>query len=283
MFIKKVKLGKLNFFCISSYNNNLDWLNNYENPHLIYDKTWDGGYKDNDSKLRIPPSHLKEKYPKFNIVRGNYRGYNVTDYLTFIIDNYDSLPDITVFLKGNTIGRHVSEEVFKTLVNNKYFTCIEDWGSYDLKQRSLSNGYAMISCEGGWMEKNTSWYLRHHKHPTKYFLSYNKFLSYTFNNPVFPKYIRFPPGGCFVVPKDYIIKYNKNFYKNLKLFAEHSRVSGEGQLIERALYTIWNCNFDVSEKMQSPFDEKSFTFPPHKLRIFYNFLSKFKSIINKST
>ena len=140
----------------------------------------------------------------------------------------------------------------------------------------------MISCEGGWMEKNTSWYLRHHKHPTKYFLSYNKFLSYTFNNPVLPKYIRFPPGGCFVVPKDYIMKYNKNFYKNLKLFAEHSRVSGEGQLIERALYTIWNCNFDVSEKMKNPFDEKSFIFPSFKLRVFYNSLSKFKSIIKKS-
>ena len=42
--------------------------------------------------------------------------------------------------------------------------------------------------------------------------SYNKFLSYTLNNPVLPKYIRYPPGVCFVVPKDYIIKYNKLFY-----------------------------------------------------------------------
>ncbi len=272
----------MNFFCISSYNNDLDWLKNYDNPHIIYDKTWNGGYKNNDNKIKIPPSNLKEKYPAFNTIRANNKGYNITDYLTFIIDNYDSLPDVTVFLKGNIIGRHVREEVFKKLVNNNYFTCIEDRGKYNLKQKSLRNGNAIISCEGGWMEKNTSWYLRHHKHPTKYFTSYNKFLSYTFKDPVLPKYIRFPPGGCFVVPKYCINKYNKTFYKNLKLFAEHSRVSGEGQLIERALYTIWNSNFEVSERMKKPFDEKVFIYPSTKLRFLFKILSILKSIINKS-
>lgn len=32
----------MNFFCILNYNNNLDWVAQYPNPHLIYDKTFMG-------------------------------------------------------------------------------------------------------------------------------------------------------------------------------------------------------------------------------------------------
>ena len=69
-------------------------------------------------------------------------------------------------------------------------------------------------------------------------------------NPVHPKYVRFPPGGNYIVPKDQILKYDKVFYENLHTFASHSRVSGEGQMIERAMYTIWSCNFPVADTMK---------------------------------
>ena len=266
----------MNFLCISNYNNNLDWLKNYTNPHIIYDKTWGGGYLDNNNKKRIFPQNLKEKYPNFNIIKGTYYGYNVTDYFTYIIDHYSNLPEYVVFMKGNTIGRHVREEIFKKIVNNRYFTCIEDFNTYDLNQKSLKNQFALISCDGGWMEKNNSWYLHHHKHPIKYFLSYNKFLSFCFKDPVFPKYIRFPPGGCFVVPKDQILKYKKIFYQNLKIFAEHSRVSGEGQLLERALFTIWNCNFKVSKNMEKRIDIENFPFPKKYKKRIFNVYSRMK-------
>ena len=34
-------------------------------------------------------------------------GYNLTSYLNFIIDNYNSLPDVIVFCKDNIFRRHV--------------------------------------------------------------------------------------------------------------------------------------------------------------------------------
>lgn len=48
------------FFCISNYNNDLDWLSEYPNPHLIYDKTWKGGVVDNDNSGILPPSNLRK-------------------------------------------------------------------------------------------------------------------------------------------------------------------------------------------------------------------------------
>jgi len=240
----------MNFFCISNYNNDLDWLSEYPNPHLIYDKIWAGGVVDNDNSGMIPPSNLKKKYPQYNITNGDPNGYNISDYMTFIIDHYDSLPDVVVFLKGNTIGRHVSKKYFDRVINNKCFTCLEDWKEHDPNQAALQNGYAMLSCEGGWMETNDSWYLNHPKHPTKYFRNYNDFLDFCFIDSVHPRYVRFPPGANFIVPKEYILKYNKVFYENLRTFTRHTRVSGEGQMIERALYTIWLGNYEVSDRMK---------------------------------
>ena len=51
----------MNFLCISNYNNDLDWVSEYPNPHLIYDKTWIGGVIDNDNSSLIAPTNLKEK------------------------------------------------------------------------------------------------------------------------------------------------------------------------------------------------------------------------------
>ena len=75
-------------------------------------------------------------------------------------------------------------------------------------------------------------------------------MKFCFVNPPEPNYVRFPPGGNFVVPKQYILKYDKVFYENLRTFTSHTRVPGEGQMIERALYTIWMCNFEVADTMK---------------------------------
>lgn len=240
----------MNFFCISNYNNDLDWVKNYSNQHLIYDKTWNGGWINNTETEIFPPSNLKEKYPSYNIIKGDYKGYNICDYMTFIIDHYDNLPDVTCFLKGNTVGRHVSQEYFDRVIQNKCFTAIVDSTHHDLNQTSLQNGYAMLSCEGGWLEYNDSSYLKNPMCPIKYFNDYNDFLRFCFVNHTIPRYVQFPPGGNYIVPKEYILKYDKIFYENLRTFVKHHRISGEGQMVERALYSIWLCNFQVADTMR---------------------------------
>lgn len=236
----------MNFFCISNYNNDLDWVKDFPNPHIIYDKTWDGGYYRNDSDDTFGPSKANEKWPEYNIIKANPNGYNIHDYMSFIIDHYENLPEVTVFCKGNTFPRHVTRKKFEQLVKLKCFAPIEEWTVHNTPTMPT----AMFSCDGGWMEINTSWYLNHPQHPTKYFRNYNDFLLYCFKNPVIPYYLRFPPGGNFVVPKEYILKYDKVFYENLRTIVEHTRVPGEGQLVERALFTIWMSNFEVSDNMK---------------------------------
>ncbi len=240
----------MNTFCVSNYNNNLDWLSKYSQPVIIYDKTWNGGFAGLDESAPIPPSRLKEKYSNYNIINSSLNGFNLYDYFTFIIDNFDRLPNVTAFIKGNIIGRHVREEYFNRVINNKTFTPIEDWELL-ATQNNMNTTYMMFSCDGGWLETNDSWYMTHFKIPTKFFKNYNDFLRFCYVNPVIPKYVRFPPGGNFIVPKENILKYDITFYKNLRTFISYTRVPAEAHLLERALYTIWTCNFNVSDRMKT--------------------------------
>lgn len=242
----------MNFFCISRYDTDVDWLKDYPNPHVIYDKTWNGISEEN---YQLPPSDLKNKYPNYNIINTSPNGYNIYDYLTFIIDNYENLPPVISFIKSNVIGRHVSKEMFDRLVNNKCFTAIEDWLEYeniDCNKPSIQNNYILLACDGGFMETNDSWYCFVAKHTKQYFNTYNDFIKFCFVDPIYPKYVRFAPGANYVVPRDYILKYNKTFYENLRTFVSYSRLPTEAHIIERALYTIWTCNYKVTEIMSNP-------------------------------
>jgi hypothetical protein len=61
-----------------------------------------------------------------------------------------------------------------------------------------------------------------------------------FENPINPEYLRFPPGGNYVVPKGNILKYSKELYGKLMNYCAHCKiVCAEAYLIERALYAIW--------------------------------------------
>lgn len=238
-----------NFICISSFNDNLDWFKELDYPHIIYDKCVNGIKKSKFYPLNIPPSNLSTKYPDLNIVEGELGGYNINEYLSFIISNYENLPETIVFIKGNILKRHVSYEFFKRVLDNKYFTSIEEW-----KPRKKNNGIFLkssyISRDGGWNEINNSWYLNKEKHPTKYFNNFNTFMNFIFKSYTVPKYVRFCPGANYIVPKENILKFNKLFYKNLKQIIGYSQLSGESHILERALFNIWNSEYQVSNAMK---------------------------------
>ncbi len=159
-------MNNKNFICISSFNADLEWFKNFNYPHVIYDKCHAGIKKSKYFPIEIKPSYLKKKYPQFNIINSEIEGYNINDYLNFIINNYDSLPEIIVFIKGNLLERHVSLNYLISIIDNNYFTSIEEWRNkinINLNQRN-----SFISSDGGWVEKNDNWYLNKPKHPNKY-------------------------------------------------------------------------------------------------------------------
>ncbi len=69
---------------VSRYNENLDWLKNVSWNYIVYNKGEDN-----------LPEWIKNKIRLANI------GREAHTYLTYIIDNYDNLPEYTIFVQGN--------------------------------------------------------------------------------------------------------------------------------------------------------------------------------------
>lgn len=232
---------KKNFLVVSYYNlnNDISWIPAYSDNYLIYDQS---------EKPSYPPGIDMKK-----IIRSKHTGHNISDNLTFIIDHYDRLPEVTVFAKGNIFPRHSTQAFFDRVMNNEYFTSIEDYSIHHPKWP-----VSAFSADGGYCELNKNWYLHQPNHPLKYFYRYDDFMNYCFKDPVAPRYTRFAPGANYIVPRAHILKFPKVFYENLRFFVSYDLFPGEAYIIERALHAIWNCNFQVSENMLKPFDEKIF-------------------------
>ena len=208
------------FFVVSAYNNDVSWIGNYTKNYLIYDKS---------HTMNVANS---------KIIQPDNVGYNCWDICDFIARNYDCLPDLIAFLEGNPFD-HCKKETFDKLIYNECFTSIEDYSH-------VPESYAHKKSEdGGYMEINNSWYVLSHtstygKEVQRFFTNYNDFLDEMFENPEHPIYIRFSPGAQYIVPKENILYYSKNFYEKLRSYVDYHRLPSEAFMIERMFYYIFN-------------------------------------------
>lgn len=207
---------------ISNYNNDLNWLYPFINKNTnlncyLYDKS------------EIINSEYLEK---FKVKKIPNVGYNILSYCTHIIDNYDCLDDVVIFIKGNLIERkHATLDIFRDALTSNTFFLIE---------RYHESTHLTVN-DTGYVEPNNNWYAPYH--PSKYASTYNDFLNLLFENPPHPQFIRFAPGANFVVPKWNILKYSKSFYQKLAEIVSHDRLSLESHFAERSFYSIWTCNY----------------------------------------
>ena len=162
---------------IARYNENIEWSNEFNNI-IIYNK----GEK------------LKKNYNKEIIL--NNIGREQHTYYTHIYNNYDNLDDYTIFLQGNPFDH--SPNIINTLKNY-----------LNTKDLNIEFEYISELCIVNNIKGN-----------------YKRTFSETLNLPYFYKKIfnqtidldseyLFGTGSQFIVSKNYILKHNKSFYKNL--------------------------------------------------------------------
>lgn len=213
---------------ISRYNHDISYLKEYTDDYVLYDR----------SAEPLPES----------IVVSNV-GTDIYDKFTFIIDNYDSLPDIALYSKAN-LFKYISKEEFDKVKNNTTFTplltqhhpeVLCDTGILQQQGWNPPKPFSFYQ-DGIYYELNYPAFLKHHptKDPTWCFAN-------TFRN--FPllsllgidkmEYTPFAPGSNYILPKENILKHPKSFYEELRSYLEWARYPGEAMIIERGLYNIW--------------------------------------------
>ncbi len=194
-------------YILTHYQGDWTWANEYTDDLLIY----------NRSEEEVPGSITRENV-----------GDSDFDRLSYIIDNYYALPDVFLLAKAN-LFKYISKEEFDLVKDNKDFTPLLTSGHKVYEPVCRYDG------EGIYEEINNSWYLG--SVPALYFQNYGEFAK-CFHLPN-PDYLKFAPGGNYILTRERIHRYGVDFYKELASILPYCQRPGEAHMLERSYFTIW--------------------------------------------
>ena len=193
---------------ISRYNQDIDWLKDYTTDWpkdvVLYDRSEE------------PIEWADFKVPNI--------GTDLYDKLTYIIDNYDNLPDVAIYTKCN-LFKYISKEEFDKVKDNKTFTPL-------LTQHHKTYLPTCWYQDGMYAEYNDFWYLN--PLPAKFapiIIDFFKMDTRTYN--------LFAPGSNYILPKENILKHSKEVYEKFRSCLDWDVYPGDAQLLERNLYYLW--------------------------------------------
>lgn len=197
----------------------------------IYDRDHPGFNGEN-----LDPKRL-EKYG--TVIKTRNVGTGIYVIGKYIVDNYENLPDYVIFLKCNLLQNgYTTKEIFeKSLDSNCFFRIESDVSCNKYATSFLVNDYIYIEEVKDIIYENTKIYPRIKNFP--------EFLKDLFIIDVVPNYVSFAPGGNYVVPKENILKYTKNFYKKMIYYTDYSNFETvtygptESHWFERVLDMSW--------------------------------------------
>lgn len=191
-----------------------EWLGD---DYLIYDRS--------DVK-----NYLAD-FPQDKIIYTENVGNADFDRLNYLIDNYHDLPDVFLWTKSN-LFKYIEEDEYDKLKDNTTFTPLL---SKNHKVYSDNNGVVCFYAEDIYWERNNSWYLS--QFATKYYNSYGEFAQ-DFQLPN-PPYIPFNPGDNFILTKERVHRYARDYYEKMASILPYAQLPGEAQMLERSYYSMW--------------------------------------------
>ena len=152
--------------------------------------------------------------------------------MRYIVEHYDSLPDVCIFIKGNMFQRpeerggaeyYTTHERFYRALTAEYFLPIERF-----------HETTAIFINGGGFVQPTWEALTNQTIYTRHFATFPQMMSKLFVNPPNFPYNRFAPGGNYVVPKQISLNLVRSFMKNFNsMFHMNHPKSFKAPLVKR--------------------------------------------------
>lgn len=210
-------------YVLSRFEHDISWLVDYTDDYVLYDRS--------------------ESPIEGSIVVPNI-GSDIYDKLSFIIDNYDSLPEVAVYTKAN-LFKYITKEEFDLVKDNKTFTPLLTQNHKEvLQDANMPEPDKPFSFyeDGMYYELNYPAYLKVHSTKNPIWCSLDTYYSFPLVEKLGIKdikYIPFAPGSNYILPKENILKHSKEFYQDLRSYLEWDRYPGEAMIIERGLYLLW--------------------------------------------
>lgn len=201
------------FYLLVNYNSDPSWVKEYASEYFIYDRSDDGRGFD------VPEGH--------SVKRENL-GHCDYDKLTYLVENYDNLPEVFYWGKVN-LWKSITRDEFNKVKDTQEFMPL-------LTQNHKTYlPVCFYDHNGMYNEINNSWYLS--SYPAKYFKNYGEFAKH-FSLPN-PEYLAFAPGGNYILTREKVHRYGRDFYDEMRSFLPYCQLPGEAQMVERSLYNMW--------------------------------------------
>jgi hypothetical protein len=169
-----------------------------------------------------------------------HSGHNLSDYLKYIIDNYNYLPNRIGFIKGNVFPRHIPKEIFIERKQNAGFVPLYgDKKTYVPQFRvPLRISYvAQQIAPGYYLEIANSWYAKR-RNKGRFYPKLNDLFQALFNRRA-PRYIAFVPGACMIVPKENITRWPLVVYEHLYEIVTYELFPVEAFHLERVMLYLF--------------------------------------------
>lgn len=199
-----------------NYNFSPDWLLDYDFDTTLYDRSDDG---------------IERTFKANEVIKTENRGNVDFDKLSYLVDNYDNLPDVFLWSKTN-IFKYVDKETLDKALAKGQFTPLMKKDHHTYSDRF---GVVCRYHDGWYEERNDSWYLG--MHPAYNFNSFYEWARY-FNLPS-PDYLPFPPGGSFLLTRERVHRYSRDFYAKMRDTLPYTMMPGEACMAERTYGLLW--------------------------------------------
>ena len=209
---------------VSNYNQDpSELISSLTAPYIIYNQG-DQSY--------IPTQFQKTAL----LIPSCHTGHNISDYLAFIVDNYNNLPDSLGLAKGNIFPRHITKEAFMARQPLDGFVPLySDSETYKPNIHRLFRFRltAQQIAPGFYLEIVNNWYVKHRKPGTYYPRLHDLFEHFFRREP--PQYIPFVPGACMIVPAYKIQRWPLDTYKKLYEAVSYDFFPVEAFHVERSM------------------------------------------------
>ncbi len=203
-----------------NYNYSPDWLLDYPElkPVTIFDRSDDGVNRN------------LERFGK--VIKTPNVGQVDADKLGYLIDNYDNLPNVFLLAKANLFKSITKEEFDKGWPYTGFTPLLTQ------NHKTYSDNLGVVCYyEGGmYLERNNSWFFN--ELPSKHYRDFPSFAR-DFWIPNEP-YIKFAPGGNYVLTREVIHKYSRDYYQRMRDLLPYAENPAEAHCLERSYYYIWS-------------------------------------------
>lgn len=206
-----------------NYNYEPEWLKDFNLESTIYDRSDDGLERD------------LTKYGK--VYKTENRGDVDYDKLSWLIENYDNLPDVFLWGKSNLpkyvelkdIKIALTKPIFQPLLKYDHRIYSDQFGEVN---KYVSSPQGLI-----YAERNDSWFFHAGLDNAGRFQTWNEWARHF----LLPQeaFIPFAPGGNYILTREVVHKHSKDLYEEMRDMLPYAKHPVEAHCCERSYFYLW--------------------------------------------